>query len=31
MDYFEFQNGLLHCESTDVRTLAEDFGTPLYV
>lgn len=31
MDYFEFQNGLLHCESADVRTLAEDFGTPLYV
>jgi diaminopimelate decarboxylase len=31
MDYFEFQNGLLHCESADLRTLAEDFGTPLYV
>ncbi|MEK7710326.1 MAG: diaminopimelate decarboxylase [Planctomycetota bacterium] len=31
MDHFEFRDGLLHCESADVRTLAEDFGTPLYV
>jgi len=31
MDCFSFHSGVLHCESIDVRELANQFGTPLYV
>ncbi len=31
MDYFSYQNGALHAEDLPVATLAEQFGTPLYV
>ena len=31
MDHFDYRSGVLHCESLDVPTLAQRFGTPLYV
>src|SRR6516162_4874349 len=31
MDHFHYQNRVLHCEQVPVRTLAETYGTPLYV
>ncbi|OAI45661.1 diaminopimelate decarboxylase [Planctomycetaceae bacterium SCGC AG-212-F19] len=31
MDYFHYQNRLLHCEDVPVPALAERYGTPLYV
>ena len=31
MDYFNYQNGQLHCEQVSLQTLAEQYGTPLYV
>ncbi len=31
MDYFQYQDGVLRCEETDLREIAEKFGTPLYV
>ena len=31
MDYFEYHNGHLHCEQVALHTLAETYGTPLYV
>src|SRR5262245_61730138 len=31
MDYFQYQNRLLHCEEVSIPTLAEQYGTPLYV
>ncbi len=31
MDEFVFKDGILHGESVDLRTVAQDFGTPLYV
>ncbi|MCH9034998.1 MAG: diaminopimelate decarboxylase [Planctomycetes bacterium] len=31
MDEFVFKDGVLHGESVDLRTVAQDFGTPLYV
>jgi len=31
MDRFHYQNGILRCESVDLPSLAEKFGTPLYV
>jgi diaminopimelate decarboxylase len=31
MDHFHYQNGILRCESVDLPSLAENFGTPLYV
>ena len=31
MDEFVFRDGVLHGESVDLRTVAQDFGTPLYV
>ncbi|MHC5110901.1 MAG: diaminopimelate decarboxylase [Planctomycetota bacterium] len=31
MDQFNYKDGVLHCESIDVRQLAEAYGTPLYV
>ncbi len=31
MDHFHYQNGVLRCESVDLPSLAEKFGTPLYV
>lgn len=31
MDHFQYNNGVLHCESIDLRGLVRDFGTPLYV
>lgn len=31
MDYFQYQDGILHCESADLRAVAAEFGTPLYI
>ncbi len=31
MDHFEYKNGQLFCEQVDLETLAEEYGTPLYV
>ena len=31
MDHFQYRDGVLHCESVDLPTLADQFGTPLYV
>jgi diaminopimelate decarboxylase len=31
MDHFSYHDGVLHCESVDLPTLADQFGTPLYV
>ena len=31
MDYFEYHNAELHCEQIALSTLAEQYGTPLYV
>jgi len=31
MDHFHFRSGVLYCELVDSRSLAEQFGTPLYV
>ncbi|MBE7497570.1 MAG: diaminopimelate decarboxylase [Verrucomicrobiaceae bacterium] len=31
MHLFHYQNARLHCEATDLQTLAEKHGTPLYV
>lgn len=29
--YFNYRNNILYCEDVDVRKLAEEFGTPLYI
>jgi diaminopimelate decarboxylase len=31
MDHFRYQQRRLHCEDVPIRTLAETYGTPLYV
>ena len=31
MDYFEYHNGILHGEGVDLRSVANEFGTPCYV
>ncbi len=31
MDHFSYERGVLHCEAVDVRTIAEQHGTPVYV
>ena len=31
MDHFQYDNGQLRCERADIASLAERFGTPLYV
>ena len=31
MDHFSFQQGILHCEEVDVPSLADRFGTPLFI
>ena len=31
MDHFEYKNGELHCEDVAIATLAERYGTPLFV
>lgn len=31
MHGFSYRNGTLHCEGTDLQSLAEEHGTPLYV
>lgn len=31
MDHFDYDNGRLRCERADIASLAERFGTPLYV
>ena len=31
MDHFEYQNARLYCEDVPIETLAETYGTPLYV
>jgi len=31
MDYFNYQDGHLHCEEVDLQQLAEEYGTPCYV
>ena len=31
MDHFEYQQGSLHCEGVALETLAETYGTPLFV
>ncbi|MDJ0834125.1 MAG: diaminopimelate decarboxylase [Gammaproteobacteria bacterium] len=31
MDYFDYQNDRLHCEQVPLASLAEAYGTPLYV
>ena len=31
MSVFKRNNGTLHCEDISLNTLAEDFGTPLFV
>lgn len=31
MDHFHYQNGKLYCEDVDATTIADRFGTPLYV
>ncbi len=31
MDYFHYQNRILHCEDVTIPELAEKYGTPLYV
>lgn len=31
MDYFDYINGQLHCEQVPLTTLADQYGTPLYV
>lgn len=31
MDHFHYDRGILHCDAVDARTLAADFGTPVYV
>ncbi len=31
MDHFNYRDRVLHCEDVPIRTLAEKYGTPLYV
>lgn len=31
MDHFHYQDGILHAEEVDLRAIAAQFGTPLYV
>src|SRR6478672_1709412 len=31
MDHFQYRNRILHCEEVSVPTLAQTYGTPLYV
>jgi diaminopimelate decarboxylase len=31
MDHFRYKNRVLHCEDVPIRTLAETYGTPLFV
>ena len=31
MDHFTYKNRILHCDDVPVPTLAEKYGTPLYV
>ncbi len=31
MDYFQYKDGALWCEEVPVRSLAEKFGTPLWI
>lgn len=31
MDHFEFREGVLHCQQLDLRDVAAQYGTPLYV
>lgn len=31
MDYFHYLDGVLHCESVDLPSLADQFGTPLFI
>ena len=31
MDHFEYRQGKLHCEDVSIETLAETYGTPLFV
>src|SRR5579883_3636140 len=31
MDHFQYRNRILYCEEVPLRTLAEQYGTPLYV
>jgi diaminopimelate decarboxylase len=31
MDHFRYHNRVLHCEDVPIRTLAETYGTPLFV
>jgi diaminopimelate decarboxylase len=31
VDHFEYKNGELHCEDVAIATLAEQYGTPLFV
>ena len=31
MDHFNYHNRVLHCEDVPVRTLADAYGTPLYI
>jgi diaminopimelate decarboxylase len=31
MDHFQYRNHILYCEEVPLRTLAEQYGTPLYV
>ena len=31
MHYFEYQNGLLHCEQIPLNRIAEEVGTPAYI
>ncbi|MCB1132769.1 MAG: diaminopimelate decarboxylase, partial [Verrucomicrobiae bacterium] len=31
MHGFAYRNGSLHCEDVDLASLADEFGTPLYV
>jgi diaminopimelate decarboxylase len=31
MDHFNYRNRILHCEDVPVRTLAQTYGTPLFV
>lgn len=31
MDHFQYRSGKLYCEEVPVRTLAETYGTPLYI
>ena len=31
MHSFHYEDGSLHCEQVDLQTLADEYGTPLYV